>query len=570
VSSASLNSGNFQHHAGLLLQVARADGHFDEFYLASGLTIGRSMANTVVLADDESVDRTHARVEVADDGVATLRCIELEGFLTTGVGPAHELSLAEGVRFRVGGVDFECVPGRRMHGEGRDRALASCPFCDSRSVATEGEDIRQCPGCGSPLLPVRLDPPEPARLLVPVTYGPYQADRYVARGGMGLVLKGTRECGTEPVAIKIFPPGMHAEPREAEQFEQEMAMLARVRHHHVVKLLDCGKSGRFHFLALEWIEGPSLRRVIDDANRMGELTDFKTAIGWFEQVCKGLAAIHAAGMVHRDIKPSNILIGPDGAARVADLGIAKQVDATRASDTTIGHVPGTFEYMAPEQLTSPDLVDGRADLYALGVTFYDLLTGTRPVSSWQNASKINPSVSPAFDGVLVRLLELRADRRPDDVYDLLASFAAIQPVSMNRQCRKTIGNPMVIEASSSPRRAADATDLFVERLEVVSVLHCIELASRPILKWSRKCWLSWHDTSSEVGRGRSLSLLLPEFSVPRSRGPRWGKPLGLRSLRPGQLDPLPPMSLLRRSVLRTQGHPAVPFSPDQGESHRRP
>src|SRR5436309_8963200 len=97
-------------------------------------------------------------------------------------------------------------------------------------------------------------------------------------------------------------------------------------------------------------------------------------------------------MIHRDIKPSNILIGPDRMARIADLGIAKRIDSETTSYTTTGHAPGTFAYMAPEQIAAPDTVDGRTDLYALGMTFHELLTGARPVGAWRPASMVNPSV----------------------------------------------------------------------------------------------------------------------------------------------------------------------------------
>ena len=139
-------------------------------------------------------------------------------------------------------------------------------------------------------------------------------------------------------------------------------MLERVRHPNVVKLLDHGHAGRCPYLVLEWIEGQSLRQVIAEARAAGKPTEFLVAIRWFEQVCKGLAAIHAVGLVHRDLKPSNILIRADGVARIADLGIAKRIDADQTAYTTTGFVPGTFEYMAPEQWNcSRDAVDGRTD-----------------------------------------------------------------------------------------------------------------------------------------------------------------------------------------------------------------
>src|SRR4051812_31518008 len=118
--------GTSRHPAGLLLRVTRPDGHADEFYLVDGLTIGRSVANEIVLADD-SVDRTHARVEVGDDGIARLRCLGSDGSLTVDGTALRELALGAGVRFSIGRTAFECISGRRDPEPAP--ASSSCPFC---------------------------------------------------------------------------------------------------------------------------------------------------------------------------------------------------------------------------------------------------------------------------------------------------------------------------------------------------------------------------------------------------------------------------------------------------------
>jgi serine/threonine protein kinase len=448
-----------RHHAGLLLRVHHPDGHADEFYLATGLTIGRSLANAVVL-DDDTVDRTHARVEVGDDGGARLRCVEPDGILTLGDQVGREVLLEPGVRFRIGRTKFECIEGRRSPQPPAHPSPLACPFCSSTAIATEGDAPRRCPGCDDLVLPVRFDPGSPTPLLLPVIYRDYHAQTYVARGGMGLVLKGTHAEDGRPVAIKVLLPGTIPDREEARRFEQEVAMLARVSHPNVVKLLDHGKSGRFHFLALEWIEGPSLRQVIVDAAREGKPTDFATAIRWFDQVTRGLAAIHSVGIIHRDLKPSNILIGPDGLARIADLGIARQVDGSRTSYTMTGHAPGTYDYMAPEQRTTPDLVDARADFYSLGMTFYECLTGTRPIGLWQPASVINSTVPKEFDAILERLLAPKAEARHSDIFDMILGLAMfrgvisvtrnLEPVSTSHEIREQVSEspkPVIENAS---------------------------------------------------------------------------------------------------------------------------
>jgi WD40 repeat protein len=155
----------------------------------------------------------------------------------------------------------------------------------------------------------------------------------------------------------------------------------------------------------------SLKKVIEDYRKEKQLCPFFLAWAWFCDVVEGLQALHAAGLVHRDLKPSNVLL--DGLARavVADLGIARRLGSETASLTATGSTVGTFHYMAPEQFENPEGIDPRADQYSLGVMFYELLTGQMPRGRWQPPSQVNPTVPPAFDKILERLLEPRPERR---------------------------------------------------------------------------------------------------------------------------------------------------------------
>jgi len=189
--SGSSDRGSSRHSAGLLLRVIRPGAPAEEFYLAAGLAIGRSVANTVVLADD-AVDRAHARVEIGDDGAASLRCVELAGMLVAGGRAARELALEAGSRFRIGRTEFECVPGRRVEARDAPEAGAACPHCGSVEAGSVGVGVGvlTCPACAELILSILPDPRSPARLLLPFAYGNYRAERFVDRGGMGLVLKG--------------------------------------------------------------------------------------------------------------------------------------------------------------------------------------------------------------------------------------------------------------------------------------------------------------------------------------------------------------------------------------------
>jgi serine/threonine protein kinase len=191
-------------------------------------------------------------------------------------------------------------------------------------------------GRGQPVLPVPPDADAAPPLFVPAAYGDYRAERFAARGGMGLVLQGRRMATGQPVAIKLQLPGAGLDRRDTERFRREVGAMARVRHPNVVELLHCGKVGPFHYLVVAWVEGPSLARLIADANRGGIRPDFGKPLNWIEQVCRGVAAIHAAGLVHHDLKPSNILIAPGEVPRVADFGVARRVDGGATVYTATG------------------------------------------------------------------------------------------------------------------------------------------------------------------------------------------------------------------------------------------
>jgi serine/threonine protein kinase len=397
----------------------------DEFYLANGLTIGRTVANTVVLADDAAVDRTHAQVEWSGKGLAKLRCVGADNKLSVGDTAVQEIGLTAGVTFRIGATAFECLPGQRQPVAGQSARGATCPLCGSRSVPAVSSGPMPCPSCGQSVFALNLGAAYPNPFVVPTKFGEHRAERFVARGGMGLVLQGVVETSQQAVAIKLLLAG-DVYRQAAERFQQEITLMQRVSHPNVVRLLGYGHTGQFSFLVMEWINGRSFRDTIVELKQQQRLPRFENVLPWFEQACKGLAAVHAVGVIHRDIKPSNILIANDGHVLLADLGVAKRADQSQTALTTTGQVPGTYEYMAPEQLSAPDAVDQRTDLYALGVTFYELLTGDRPVGAWLRASQINSTVPPVFDDILARMLARRPENRYADIYELLAAFTAFR------------------------------------------------------------------------------------------------------------------------------------------------
>jgi serine/threonine protein kinase len=297
-------------------------------------------------------------------------------------------------------------------------------------------------------------------VLVPAHYGEYDAKRAVGLGGSGVVLTGRRRRDGRPVAIKVLLP-RDVDLRDGGAFRREVAALARVRDPNVVRLLAHGRSGRLDFLVTEWVDGPSLAGLIAGYARAGMHAEFAEARRWLAQAARGLTAIHAAGLVHRDVKPANILIGADGRAKVVDLGIARGLDAAETDLTATGLIPGTFAYMAPELLTSPGSVDARADLFALGVTFYQLLTGGLPSGSWRPASDINPTVPVRFDAILARLLRPRPEDRYPDADALLEDCSTPRmpgPAAASRGCEPMRRGAVAVDPPDRPTSAGALTD----------------------------------------------------------------------------------------------------------------
>ena len=202
----------------------------------------------------------------------------------------------------------------------------------------------------------------------------YEVQRELGRGGMGIVLLAKDLTLHQTVAIKVLRPDRNAEIASRQRFLNEARATASVRHDHVVDLYAVvGPPVGLPYLVMEYVAGPTLRQTIEES---GPLPPRDAADVCF-QVAMGLAAAHAAGLIHRDIKPSNILLDRvHGRAKIMDFGLARAVDA--AGLTLAGELLGTPAYMSPEQIRHPDVVDERSDVYSLGATLYEAITGTEP------------------------------------------------------------------------------------------------------------------------------------------------------------------------------------------------
>ncbi|ATB30226.1 serine/threonine protein kinase [Melittangium boletus] len=254
--------------------------------------------------------------------------------------------------------------------------------------------------------------------------GKYQLVRKLATGGMAEVFlaKAAGPMGFEKtLVLKRILPHLAEEPTFVQMFLSEAKLAARLTHPHIVQIFDFGESEGAYFLAMEYVDGPSLRTLIKRAQAQGTSLPPTLCARLVSHSCEGLAFAHdfvdpdtgeREGLIHRDISPDNILLSRQGAVKVVDFGIAKA--ASQGHRTQSGVIKGKLAYMPPEQLRARDM-DRRVDVYALGVVLYELLTGQRPYSSDSDAGLMQAilfespvpaaSIRPDLPESLLRILD---------------------------------------------------------------------------------------------------------------------------------------------------------------------
>jgi serine/threonine protein kinase len=249
-------------------------------------------------------------------------------------------------------------------------------------------------------------PPEPSQLAE--KFPQLEIIELLGQGGMGAVYKARQKQLDRFVALKILPPEVGRSETFAERFTREARSLAKLNHPQIVTVHDFGRTedGLYYFL-MEFVDGTDLRRII----QAGELTSDQ-ALAIVPQVCEALHYAHKKGIVHRDIKPENLLLDKEGNVKIADFGLARLLGKPTSACTLTqsGQRMGTPHYMAPEQIEHPQQVDHRADIYSLGVVFYEMLTGELPIGRFAPPSK-KVHVDVRLDEIVLHTLEKEPELR---------------------------------------------------------------------------------------------------------------------------------------------------------------
>jgi predicted Ser/Thr protein kinase/sugar lactone lactonase YvrE len=263
--------------------------------------------------------------------------------------------------------------------------------------------------------PVKPPPPDIDPLLGTVLGG-CRIERLLGRGGMGAVYLATQIDLERRVALKVLPSDLAANQAFLQRFEREARTIAQVSHSNIVQVFFTGREGQRRFLVMEYVEGLSLAGVLRARGRL----PVEEAVDAILQSARALAAAWARGIVHRDIKPENILVTPDGQVKVADFGLAKNTEEA-TSHTQTGSLLGTAHYMSPEQAKGQQ-ADIRADVYALGITFWECLAGKRPFEG-------HTPVAILYKHMYETLADVRtlAPETPEEIATLIAAMAHKSP-----------------------------------------------------------------------------------------------------------------------------------------------
>ena len=302
-----------------------------------------------------------------------------------------------------------------------------CPKCQAPLPASASQGL--CPKC---LLAAVMAPTEagqganasaerPTLETVAAAFPQLEILELIGSGGMGVVYKARQPRLDRFVALKLLPRALAADAAFAERFNREARTLARLSHPNIVAVHDFGQSGGFCYLLMEFVDGVNLRQAME----AGRFTP-QQAFQLVPKICDALQYAHDEGILHRDIKPSNLLLDTRGRVKIADFGIAKLL-GDRRQDVTLtasGAAVGTPQYMAPEQLEHPQDVDQRADIYSLGVVFYEMLTGELPIGRFAPPSE-KAAVDARVDEVVFHALEKEREKRFSSAGEVKTSVEAI-------------------------------------------------------------------------------------------------------------------------------------------------
>ncbi|MCX8040216.1 MAG: serine/threonine-protein kinase [Planctomycetota bacterium] len=323
------------------------------------------------------------------------------------------------------------------------RLLVACKHCQHEFRLPASFIGRQisCPICQRQ---ITIAESKPEDRLVGTVIGGCRLLRRLGAGALGVVYEAEQLSVGRRVAIKMLSSKAAAMPEVVARFEREAKLSAAIQHPHVVGVYDCGVDRGVHYLTMEFVDGTTLAGLAEEQPN-GRL-DPETARAYIRQCALALACIHGKDIIHRDIKPANILVTRDGVAKLADLGLAKRVEGGDANALTMqGTTLGSPAYMPPEQIRDAREARATADIYALGATWYQIVSGRLPFSGRSATevmvkvlrepppplAEIAPQVPPAMRQLIERMMAKDPQQRPQSAEELVQLIDGLDRASVD-------------------------------------------------------------------------------------------------------------------------------------------
>ena len=331
----------------------------------------------------------------------------------------------------------------------------------------------------------------------------YEIRALIGRGGMGAVYRGMQRSLDREVAIKILPPEiMEDDPQFAVRFQQEARAMARLTHRGIVTVHEAGETadGLLYFV-MEYVEGTDVQAMLAARSPLPP----EEALPIVAHICEALEFAHESGFIHRDIKPSNIIVDRHGQVKVADFGLARIAAGEGEGLTGSRTLIGTAEFVAPEAFKAGVQLDRRADIYALGVMLYQMLTGTLPRGRFELPSRCVAGLDPRLDAIVDKAMQTERDRRYSTALELRADVNRILGVATGPSGRL-----------AAPERAPLARGRVVGGIALVAAM---VLAVGGVVWWSRSGGAPGGDDAGPAGE--TSASLAAKKAVAEEMRHRW-------------------------------------------------
>lgn len=357
--------------------------------------------------------------------------------------------------------------------------------------------------------------------LIGTMLGNYRVIATLGQGGMARVYRAYQENLDREVAIKVLPPWYAADRNFVERFQLEARLVARLAHPNIVTVHDASEAEGHLYIVMQLVDGGTLKQRLDQLQTQGQPMQPSEVIAVFVPLADALAYAHEQGIIHRDIKPVNVLMDRSRRPILSDFGIAKVLASTRDNLTRPGAGVGTPEYMSPEQCQGGQ-IDGRADIYALGVLLFEAMTG-RPPFQGDNypalahshiyeppprPSKFNTAISPSFESVILRALMKHPQQRYQSTREMALALenAYMQTMRVSME-NKVPEVQRVSEFIPPPRSSSGSQPVLRSPLASSTPMHICSNChayNRPQMRFCTRC-----------GHGLNLCAICGKYNTVR-------------------------------------------------------